>query len=140
MNDPLPIRKHLINVKDKRDLRAIQVFDTAFVWKEIQHSRHGGQKAYEIPSSSRIDKSYHVTCDDCECEDHVYRGEVCAHIRAVRLFVNTIHAHIKRAAVGIERQLREERRVREEREEAERKAARAPRVSPARQARELTIF
>jgi hypothetical protein len=140
MNDRFPINPHRINMQDKRDLRAIEVFDTSAVWKEVQHSRHGGQKAYEIPSSSRVDKSYHVTLDDCECEDHVYRGQICAHIRAVRLFVNTINSHIKRAAVGIERQLRKERAEREAREEAERKAAQAPRVSPARQARELTIF
>jgi len=109
MDDRLPITKRLINVQDKRDIRAIEILETAPFWKEVEQSRLGGGKAYEIASSSRVDRSYHVDLESCECEDHRWRGQTCSHIRAVRLYVNLIHSHIHRAAVGIERQLRQER-------------------------------
>jgi hypothetical protein len=105
MTDRFPIRKQHINTQDSRDVRAVEILETNPWWQEIQESRHGG-KAYGIPSSSRVDVVYHVTMSHCECEDHKYRGQVCAHIRAVRLYVNIIHSHIKRAAVGIERDLK----------------------------------
>ena len=126
MDDRLPITPRRINVQDKRDVRALEIFETAAFWREVGESRHGG-KAYEIQSSSRVDRSYHVDLENCECEDHKMRGMLCAHIRAVRLYVNIIHSHIRRAAHGIERELRQQR----EREERER--AKSP-------ARPLTLF
>jgi predicted nucleic acid-binding Zn finger protein len=119
MEQRFPIIRRRVNVQDKRDIRALDILETAAFWKEVEVSRHGS-KAYEIDSSSRVGRSYHVDLENCECEDHIYRsgeGEVCSHIRAVRLFVNLIHSHIRRSAVGIERKLRQERE-REEREQA----------------------
>jgi hypothetical protein len=121
MSSPFPIIKRHIDVNDKRDIRALEILATSMYWKEIEHSRHDGQRTYEIDSSSRVDRSYHVTLNDCECEDHKYRGQTCSHIRAVRLFCNIVHSHINRAAYGHELDIKAERE-REERAQADRRA------------------
>ena len=111
--DPLPIIRRHINVQDSRDVRALEILETSPYWKEVKHSRHDGQKAYEIASSSRVDKNYHVTMRDCECEDHVYRAQICSHIRAVRLYVNIVHSYVNRAYRGHLREIKAQKPERE---------------------------
>lgn len=109
MAERFPIQRQVIDLKDPRDVKSLEILGTHPFWEEVEHSRLGGAKAYAIPSSSRAGVTFHVDLDDCECEDYRYRGQTCAHIRAVRLYVNIIHSHVQRAAHGIERTFKQQR-------------------------------
>ena len=96
-----------INVSDARDVKALEIFSYAYRWGEVLDSPLGG-KAYRIESATQAGTFYHVDWTECECPDHRFRGNLCAHIRAVRLYVRTIRAQATRIRVKLERELREQ--------------------------------
>jgi hypothetical protein len=49
-----------------------------------------GQKFYGIESRTRPGLLHLADTQACTCEDHKYRGAVCAHIVAVRLHVEQV--------------------------------------------------
>lgn len=90
-----------INLQDPRDAKALQILATAYSWQERPESPIG--KAYRIESSSEPGTFYHVNLQECECPDYRFRGNRCAHMRAVRLYCRIIQAHATRIKVALER-------------------------------------
>lgn len=64
---------------EKRDIKALELFENGAV-KRVNKDKWTvkGSRNYTV---RRLDK-YNFTCD---CEDHLFRFEICKHIRSVKL-------------------------------------------------------
>jgi hypothetical protein len=104
----MPTTTVTINVRDRRDVEALKIFENARSWSKgtVQVPGVGAVKVYGVPSRSEPNK-YHLTnLRQCSCPDFQFRqgrqadGSYfrCAHQRAVRWYVDFVHAERRKQA------------------------------------------
>jgi hypothetical protein len=111
-----------INTQDKRDVRALQLMQGAGQWMKCRVRLESGRevKAYGIPSSSEFGTTRLANLRQCSCPDFQNRQPIlCAHIRAVKMYVNWLKAKEQEREAARQEALR---RQRVEREAAEAEA------------------
>jgi len=120
----MPTTTISINVKDKRDVEALKLFENARSWAKcvVNVPGVGPVKAYGIPSRSNPNVLRLTNLKQCNCEDFLYRQDggqfKCAHMRAVKWFVNYILAERRK-----EQALAAEEASRREKAEADYRAS-----------------
>lgn len=87
-----------INTEDARDMRAVALLGGARSWLKCRVRLPDGLvvKAYGIPSASEPDTYRLTNLRRCSCPDFQFRQDGgdfrCAHIRAVRLYLDWLKA------------------------------------------------
>lgn len=88
-----------VNERDPRDMRALRLLRDSGQWAKCRVRMQDGRtvKMYGIPSASDPGVYRLANKRFCNCPDFIYRQpQLCAHIRAVRLYVEYVTARRER--------------------------------------------
>lgn len=136
----MPSTTITIDKNDKRDVAALKLFQDAGTWAKCWVTLEGGRKvkAYGIPSRSEPSVYRLANLRQCSCQDFLFRqdghgGFRCAHMRAVKWYVDYVAQQKRRqiAREAHEASLREEEAAREAKAERDYRAAQAVGVDDA---------
>ena len=70
-----------VSTADPRSVKALELLATASTWPTGR--TRDGRVFRAVPSQSAANAFHMATATDCTCRDHVSRGTVCKHMRAV---------------------------------------------------------